>query len=559
MNPDEFGKFMQNIFGQPAKSQVGPTIQNEQNDLKKRVAAIGPVNEVQSPNQLMMKDIMKRNQVAGKFAKSKTEEAMGAIPGVGELLMALQAGNKVTEGDYKGLRNDALGMGAGMVAGTLGQKAVKGIGSLADNPRLAALFNKVTRDPEILKSQIKDFFRNSPAHPLEGSGIGEIPVQHGSPRLWQEPDALANLSKGAGDQWQGVGEAGYWAGNKPNEISPVAEHYKTSGASLKPADIALGKSSADKNLLDGFLYRLIHNSGLGNITGRAAKLKDKVYLSQFDKTLDNADQRAAMVVAQRRKGHYSTDIDYGLAELEPKLKEAGISLKDLFSLRDNRNVFGPYVTADHPDLWDKVRKAGIKLPELEYLFGQMSSKKMTRNDMNFHANFIRSKPGFKAVRETLPSIYQGKFFANPDELYQMDKSIDSQPAKEKIEAALRTLGGKPWNRSTTAYGDNEELLRYGGFNTYNPQYLKNENPLTVAQIMKAAGVKGNTYLNEGSRQSDPFSLDVVKNPEAYNYVINDNKRLKLTDLLAAMFGTGLGAKVISKQDPAKKDPNKNKS
>ena len=413
----------------------------------------------------------------------------------------------------------SAGAGSGMKVGADILSSAPAIGgSVARNALPKWLQNSADYADEklALRDQLLDSFRKT-RHPLEGS-TPTRKIFHSSRGVFESPTLdAARQGAGIGDFWQGTGAA-YVA-----ESPSVRDYYRE----------LLSKNSQE----------LILPSGK-RIKDPSAKLDEVI--TNLKVKLDNA-----------RDNLYN---NYTVENME-----AVESLRQQVQSGINRRI----AWADPVSLWTpRIKEKSILEEKQDYadlLAALSKSPKSKEIKLLLKESLQRLAEAQKAMGSNIrtqsenpfATSYSGYFYANPDELFNLNIPIAQQPSAERIIAGLNQLpvgSGDPRmvyagervgdamvrqqrnnliepNLSSTS--SNEMIVsgqREGGWGDYRPGFTS-ATPWQTMEALKDKGIVGNQYLDRRSLESI-ISDQNLANP-TYNYVVTDPSRLRFTDLFGA--------------------------
>lgn len=304
-----------------------------------------------------------------------------------------------------------------------------------------------------------------------------IQLEHSTPYLFEEPKISREVAgKGAGDYWQGPGLYG-------TEVPEVARHYRSETAFIPqvfrlPSGIVVDR---DALMRQGEKFDIDdpRNAALNNLLQISSEYYDN------PEAVQKALARAQETVRFRMSKLAKEKNPERRAELREALRDAQESLGSM----------GQYLD-------------------------------------------VRGQPrlGERVPMETHQATYRLQFAASPDELFNLQRPIANQPSSERILAALRSV------ETPAATGESliERLVRAEreGIKTYdiNEMLVGNKysaldrfgdvDRFNLMNELTQRGIVGNQYLTR-------LAADNPTLPQTYNYVIQDPRRVRLTDVWAA--------------------------
>jgi len=385
---------------------------------------------------------------------------------------------------------------------------------------------------EALREQLLDAFRRI-KHPMEGQAQARR-IQHSSREVFPEATLdEARQGQGVGDFWQGTGAAYISEARGVNDYYRKVLSQKRSAQDIK---LPSGKTVADP-------WKVFNDL--------ADKYRSRIY--ELDKAIVQAKVLGNTELIQK----YSDELS----------KESG----NLFTVLSTRKRFTDpnVILPDDP--------TALRLKELDAAKDRYSEyveklKGMTENDPDKKALTQASRATLKTINEIqselqrpmfTPSVeprvttYKGFFYANPDELFNLNIPLKDQAAGERITAALNQLPAGPRVLDYIGYpgvGDylqaqqsqlrdtpslasstiNEMIVSGQNPNNawagYRPE-ITDASPWQVMEALKGKGIVGNQYLDKGSMNA--FMRQETPTNPTNNYVVTDPSRLRFTDLFAA--------------------------
>jgi len=391
-------------------------------------------------------------------------------------------------------------------------------GSVARNalPKWLQSSAEYANEKEALKHQLlMDLIRNR--HPLEGTTPMRR-IYHSSRGVFKAP-ALDPTRQGAGvgDFWQGTGAA-YVA-----ESPQVRDFYRNMLA-RDQTDYKLPSGKVVKNpnqKLDEIIKKME-----SNLTDAERRLYDDYSDENIKEVADLKDQLAGAI--NRRIAWANPVASYIPSISSSELAEAKANYADLY---DSLRKF-----PKDRETKLELKRAGERLAQIQ--------KDLTRN--------ISQRP-----KDPFVTSYSGFFYANPDELFNLNLPITIQPSAERIIAGLNELpvGNRDKGLVLPEEGVGDALVRQqrnnmaepnvsstnsnemivsgqrlGGWASYRPDFTT-ATPWQVMEALKDKGIVGNQYLDRKSFENILGPQD-IKNP-TYNYVVTDPSRLRFTDLFGS--------------------------
>lgn len=334
------------------------------------------------------------------------------------------------------------------------------------------------------KESLRNLLRGRASEPLPEAMRDRplIQLEHSTPYLFEEPKISREVAgKGAGDYWQGPGLYG-------TEVPEVARHYRSETAFIPqvfrlPSGIVIDR---DALMRQGEKFDIDdpRNAALNNLLQISSEYYDN------PEAVQKALARAQETVRFRMSKLAKEKNPERRAELREALRDAQESLGSM----------GQYLD-------------------------------------------VRGQPrlGERVPMETHQATYRLQFAASPDELFNLQRPITDQPSSERLLAALQTVStARP---GETALDRALQVERTGTRSGWRPSpYEANEllvgnkpggsdvfadiDPFELMQAMNAKGIVGNQYLTRLAAESPNL-------PQTYNYVIQDPRRVRLTDVWAA--------------------------
>lgn len=449
---------------------------------------------------------------------------------------AMQPGANVPLSDYgvapqntaqRDLALDVMsaGAGSGMKVGAelLSSAPAVGKASLLSNlPKWLQPSIEYNTEKELLREKLVDEFRRL-RHPMEGQAPARR-IYHSSRGIFEAPTLdLARQGAGVGDFWQGTGAA-YVA-----ESPQVRDYYRNLLAkSQLDYQLPSGKIIADPSTsLDKIITKLENR-----LDAAKRRLYDN-YSDENIKEVATLQQQYNGAINRRVEWAQSNAVDSWLPEIASR------------DLADSRKTIEELLQriAQNPD--DKFARTEFKSALKQF---------------NFRQKELNSKLMARAVDPRVTS-YSGFFYANPDELFNLNLPIAQQPAAERIIAGLNELpvgtsaevgefgvvlpGERVGdamvrqqashlavpNLSSTA--GNEMIIsgqRGNSWSARRPEFTS-ATPWQTMEALKSKGIVGNQYLDRRSLEA-AVSPEGIANPTS-NYVVTDPSRLRFTDLFGA--------------------------
>ncbi len=377
------------------------------------------------------------------------------------------------------------------------------------------------KDKAALKEQIQELTRSF-RHTMEGKAK-ERKVFHASKKLF--PEATLDETRqgaGVGDFWQGTGAA-YVA-----EAPGVNKYYRN----------VLGKQNAEEVIV----------LPSGKIVINPAEQLRSIHDAWLESELNNPS-----------------------ATFGPRFDAAMNAAKYWRRLTNTPEYSNISSVRDPAGILEDYRKQYVKFSRRLKTFDEANTGKLNEPQRDRRAE-IKENMAFylkkyndasaASKRPILTSIprsvsYEGSFFANPDELFNLNIPLRAQPAGEKITAALNEL---PVGPRVQEYADG---MRVGDYlqaqqsqlrdtpslasSTINEMIVSGQNPNNawagyrpeitdaspwqVMEALKGKGIVGNQYLDKGSMNA--FMRQETPTNPTNNYVVTDPSRLRFTDLFAA--------------------------
>jgi hypothetical protein len=451
-----------------------------------------------------------------------------------------------------------------MAAGTIERKAAEG--AVKELPSAMSHLAKYFKKSEIIKAraakeEAQRIIREQASIPHPLAGIKEeIPFQHGSPNSFTQP-SLDHLGAGAGDQWQGWGL--YKAG-----LEDVAKRYHDMTAKTVRDSPTLFGVNLDNDALTSLFDKLLSDKRQNFNSGFLDGLRNpKRFRASKDYSIDDLRKllRSNLEdISQTKENPYYQNITKKLRELKDKSPDAYNNFKDYMKKTSSRdatdaeldNAARSYkwglniLQRTHPSEAQYFRDARVAMDD----FGLDMKTARNKIDRLSEALSDRVSPFKSDLKPPMPAerignLYSGNIYANPDELFSLDKAINNQPASGRLGDFLQELWRKADFGPMSPTHDRtlsklEEAINSGGntnYTTIQPilqHGIPGVTPEDIAMMMKKRGIVGNQYLNQGSREMDPYGPVTSKN---LNYVLHDLSRIKLTDLKGILAALGLGA------------------
>jgi hypothetical protein len=413
----------------------------------------------------------------------------------------------------------SAGLGSGMRVGAdiLSSAPVVG-GSVARNalPKWLQNSSGYTDEKLALREQLLNSFRTT-SHPLERS-TPTRKIFHSSRGIFEAPTLdPARQGAGIGDFWQGTGAA--YVAESPSVRDYYREHLsKNSQELILPSGKRIKDPSAK---LDEVITNL--NVKLDNA-------RENLYNNY---TVEN--MKAVESLRQQVQSGINRRIAWAdpVSLWQPRIKEKSI-------LEEKQ---------DYADLLAALRKSP-KSKEIKLLLKE--SLQRLAQDQKVMSSNIRTKS-----ENPFATSYSGYFYANPDELFNLNIPIAQQPSAERIIAGLNQLPVGSGDLGMVSAGErvgdaivrqqrnnliepnlsstnsNEMIVsgqRDGGWSDYRPEFTS-ATPWQTMEALKDKGIVGNQYLDRRSLESI-ISDQNLANP-TYNYVVTDPSRLRFTDLFGA--------------------------
>ena len=432
------------------------------------------------------------------------------------------------------------------------------------------------------KAEIRDYLHSKPKHPLDGN-TQPRQIYHGTKALFEEPDPNIGKFTGAGDQWQGHGL--YLAGARP-----VAEYYKgLTGKDIdlnrfmgrnfnvdefdKTLDRVIGRLNSkviptyknnfasflpeDEKMVDALnsMGRRIHNDPFSSVSSSFESLTaTKDWVKNAFKDLEKQKKRLGKV-HERVSNFRSELIKQGIDEelLDKSSKEIDKYINNTMNYADPRVVL--------LQLYKDSKTSFLEERDLlKYIKGDIDEYTKI---LSLHQSPFSHKNKTGKLHEKVSNLYSGKFFANPDELFNLDLPFDAQPSSERIKGALSQFSQNPRispmlparntyenfanmmkQKSGEDYFRNSSLMRYGdvGFSDVTPEHL--------AYALKDKGIVGNSYLNRNAREAGVPPRSALDTQT--NFVANDPSRVDFRDIAALMAMIGGSSAINAKKKKEKK-------
>jgi len=373
-----------------------------------------------------------------------------------------------------------------------------------------------------LKEKLINAFRNL-RHPLEGE-ITPKRIYHSSRGIFEAPTLdPSRQGAGVGDYWQGTGAA------YVTELPAVRDYYRN----------VLAKSSRGDDI------KLSSGKVIGNPISRIEELVNDLRREALDLHRDySANNNLESLGKYRKLRSRITDLERRYdAWLGARTDEDEASLSELIT-RLKEEYLDTYRKLQNPNL-DKSDRRDLTV----YL-------RATNDEINKYQKRL-ARPSSVKPDEPRVTSYSGFFYANPEELFNLNIPVAQQPAAARVTAALNELpvGSNesgvllPGERvgdalirqqetflptpNITATNANEMIVsgqRGTGWSGARPSFTS-ATPWQVMEALKDKGIVGNQYLTRNDFESI-LSGNPLTNP-SYNYVVTDPNRLRFTDLFAA--------------------------
>lgn len=441
----------------------------------------------------------------------------------------------------------------------VGDMALPLAGSIKAVPRGSLKFvPKFMREENVVdfakaKEELGEFLRDrlikGGRHPLEGQKQ-RIDFRHSTNRLFKDPVVEPSVaSGGAGDQWQGQG---FYITEEPK----VADFYRSiTGREIPPQfQFASGGGAINLNRLDNFI----------------SDLNDKAFSKHF-----------SWLNELRRKLKEGTN---------PKFDEAPLGMKTIPEYITKR-MKEIDALGDHPPKGESPfeyrNKRAALVRELRANLDYYNTMARDWQNNQRYGGMLKEVPSQRAA-----ATYSGNFYANPDELFDLQLPLDQQPSSQRLLGALnefnygilrQPLGDylaaaqQGTGNPQAVYDINESLVRHG--KDVNPSVTQGPelppfkwmklptnvqnalldvepnqrvsqtlDPWKVMEALRDKGIVGNKYLTRYAAEG------LV--PPSHNYVVTDPSRVRLNDVWAAFLAAGLPS-LLSQQK--KDDPKRTRS
>jgi len=400
------------------------------------------------------------------------------------------------------------------------------------------------------KQALGEFLRNrlvkGGRHPLEGVKQ-RIDFQHSSNKLFPDPVISPDVAgAGAGDQWQGQG---FYISEEPK----VASFYRNiTGRDLPGALVLPNGRSID-------------------LTALAEKISD-MPIEMYNKRYPSL-QKFRDALYQGSIPKFDTP-PANLAYIKKELADVEAQLKSLNTRSADRDI--------------QIAHADLKQYRRDLLDSYARHMKEWQDNQMYGGSFTRI-PAQRAE-----ATYSGNFYANPDELFDLQLPINQQPASQKLLGALNEFNygsrAEPMGDYLAAvqrgvgdpravYDINEGLVRHGkSVNTGVtqgpdmppfmwtglPNNLKDAlfdlepnqvvsqtlDPWKVMEALRDKGIVGNKYLTR-------FAAEGLV-PPSHNYVVTDPSRVRLNDVWSMLGMLGGGAAATQTIKEKKNDSKRSK-
>lgn len=514
MNP--FEQFLRRLFG----GGLPPTVMEEE----RQAANLGKTaeNMPKMAKELGKAALNSYKQRAQDLQTLANQQVFGQFPlsDFGDVQSPRQA--------QRDLALDILsaGAGTGMRVGADLLSSAPAVGTTTATriiPEWLRSSSDYANQKEVIREQLLESFRRS-RHPLEGQTPSRR-IYHSSRGIFEAPTLdPARQGAGVGDFWQGTGAA-YVA-----ESPQVRDYYRNLLYRNNQQDYKLpsGKVIRDPNLkLDEIIKRL---------ENKISDANKKLYADYSDENIKEAAALNKQLSAAINRRVAWSD----LMAVDPWISE---SAADNFAIAKNdyiKNYEALNSTPKEAKELRKIYKDRLKDAETELDEAQKQISAIVKQ---------RSK-------EPRVTSYSGYFYANPDELFNLNLPITIQPSAERIIAGLNELPVGSGNRGFVLPEERvgDALIRNqiqhmaepnlsstnsnamivsgqhpGGWSSYRSDFTA-ATPWQVMEALKDKGIVGNQYLDRNSFEAI-FSPQGAVNP-TYNYVVTDPSRLRFTDLFS---------------------------
>lgn len=466
---------------------------------------------------------------------------------VGEVVTPImQAAGEAQKEAWKKFLKNPTAEGSVDIAGDL---AMPMAGSLKFVPKFMREENVINfaKAKEELGELLRDRLVRGGRHPLEGQKQ-RIDFRHSTNRLFKDPVIEPSVAGGgAGDQWQGQG---FYITEEPK----VSEFYRGITAREIPPQFQLEDGSGAINLrkLDNFISDMDNDS-----------------FSKHFHWLDGL----------RRKLREGTN---------PKFSDAPLGMQTMPDYITKKlaeiEALGAHPPKGQSPFEYRNKRAAL-VRELRSNIDHYNRMSRDWQNNQQYGGMIKGVP-----RQTAEATYSGNFYANPDELFDLQLPLDQQPASQRVMGALNQFSygaaGEPLGDYLAAaqrgvgdprlaYDINESLVRHGkdvnsGVTqgpilppTFGPstilsmtseqamaepgQFISQRlNPWKVMEALRDKGIVGNKYLTR-------FAAEGLA-PPSHNYVVTDPARVRLNDVWSILGMLGGGAAAAQTIKGKKDDP-----